>query len=75
MRSGAISDTDKPVWYDVYRAFPPAVEPKLNQEEPNKEIPNLLYPEDIVRAYVPSFYSFSDIICKGVVPKRCSMPE
>lgn len=85
LRSGAISEVDKPVWYDVYRAFPPAVEPKLNQEEPNKEIPNLLYPEDIVRAKFYSTYGNPDVVdltnenikttCQKLVEKYFELQE
>lgn len=45
---------DKPLWYDVYEAFPPKYEPRFDRPPVNKEIPAIFYPEDIIRAYVLS---------------------
>lgn len=41
---------DKPVWYDVYEAFPPKIEPQYGRKAPDMKIRNILYPEDIIRA-------------------------
>lgn len=38
---------DKPVWYEVYEAFPPKNEPSSAAKGP---LPNILYSEDAVLA-------------------------
>ncbi|KAK2847578.1 hypothetical protein Q5P01_010577 [Channa striata] len=56
MRSGVIKPTEKPIWYDVYKAFPPKraplyvkphTRPSLKKEE---TVPEIFYREDEVRA-------------------------
>ncbi|XP_034556871.1 28S ribosomal protein S23, mitochondrial [Notolabrus celidotus] len=64
MRSGVIKPSEKPVWFDVYRAFPPKreplhVKPQLRSWSKKQEaVPEIFYREDQVRAkfyelYVP----------------------
>lgn len=49
---GPMKPDDRPLWFDVYRAFPPIVEPKFARPKPeNKPIRQILYKEDIIRAY------------------------
>ncbi|RVE64433.1 hypothetical protein OJAV_G00125950 [Oryzias javanicus] len=56
MRSGVIQKADKPIWYDVYEAFPPKREPlyvkKQSRPAVNKQdpVPEIFYREDEVRA-------------------------
>jgi small subunit ribosomal protein S23 len=50
IRSGALKEADKPIWFEVYEAFPPKVEPVYERPEPKQEVQQLLYPEDIIRA-------------------------
>ncbi|KAJ0177312.1 hypothetical protein K1T71_007321 [Dendrolimus kikuchii] len=48
---GAMKPDDRPLWFDVYKAFPPIVEPKFARPKPEiKPIRQILYQEDIVRA-------------------------
>uniref|UniRef100_A0A1E1WSS3 Small ribosomal subunit protein mS23 n=1 Tax=Pectinophora gossypiella TaxID=13191 RepID=A0A1E1WSS3_PECGO len=48
---GAMKPDDRPVWFDVYRAFPPIVEPKFAKPKPEiKPIRQILYKEDTIRA-------------------------
>ncbi|XP_019716729.1 small ribosomal subunit protein mS23 isoform X1 [Hippocampus comes] len=56
MRSGVIKQTEKPIWYDVYEAFPPKRQPlyvktqtrvRVNKPDP---VPEIFYTEDQVRA-------------------------
>lgn len=50
---GAMKPDDRPLWFDVYRAFPPVAEPKFARPKPEiKPIRPILYQEDILRAYV-----------------------
>lgn len=41
---------DRPIWYDVYRAFPPESEPHFAKPAQNINVPNIFYPEDEFRA-------------------------
>ncbi|XP_055843940.1 probable 28S ribosomal protein S23, mitochondrial [Episyrphus balteatus] len=50
LRSGAMKPEDKPIWYDVYAAFPPKVEPRFDRPIPNLPIRKIFYAEDVVRA-------------------------
>lgn len=56
MRAGVIKQDEKPIWFDVYAAFPPKREPlyekpvrplKKHAEDP---VPEILYKEDEIRA-------------------------
>ncbi|XP_050434431.1 uncharacterized protein LOC126841811 isoform X2 [Adelges cooleyi] len=41
---------DRPLWYDVYRAFPPESEPHFAKDPVKKPVPNIFYSEDKFRA-------------------------
>jgi len=41
---------DKPIWYDVYKAFPPRLEPTFARPAPNIKIRPIFYEEDRIRA-------------------------
>ncbi|XP_050346136.1 28S ribosomal protein S23, mitochondrial [Nymphalis io] len=48
---GAMKPDDRPLWFDIYRAFPPTTEPKFARPKPeNKPIRQILYREDVLRA-------------------------
>ncbi|XP_026752216.2 probable 28S ribosomal protein S23, mitochondrial [Galleria mellonella] len=48
---GAMKPDDRPLWFDVYKAFPPITEPKFAKPKPEiKSIRPILYKEDILRA-------------------------
>ncbi|XP_029469788.1 28S ribosomal protein S23, mitochondrial isoform X2 [Rhinatrema bivittatum] len=54
MRAGVIKQSEKPIWYDVYAAFPPKKEPvyqapttRFFKVEDN--VPPILYEEDLIR--------------------------
>ncbi|XP_063222081.1 small ribosomal subunit protein mS23 isoform X1 [Bacillus rossius redtenbacheri] len=49
LRSGAMKEVDKPLWYNLYKAFPPTYEPRFDRPAPNIPIRNILYPEDEIR--------------------------
>ncbi|XP_028662920.1 28S ribosomal protein S23, mitochondrial [Erpetoichthys calabaricus] len=55
MRAGVIKEADRPVWYDVYAAFPPKKEPvyqkpmgRFRKVEDN--VQEIFYKEDVIRA-------------------------
>ncbi|KAJ1185488.1 hypothetical protein NDU88_002280 [Pleurodeles waltl] len=62
MRAGVIKPSQKPVWYDVYAAFPPKKEPLY--QEPKKgvsvtiedNIRPIFYEEDLIRAKFYEIY-------------------
>ena len=41
---------DRPLWYDIYKAFPPKIEPRYNREPERKKIMEIFYEEDKIRA-------------------------
>lgn len=41
---------DRPIWYDVYRAFPPESEPYYSKPAPMHKVPDVFFPEDVFRA-------------------------
>ncbi|XP_071535958.1 small ribosomal subunit protein mS23 isoform X1 [Panulirus ornatus] len=61
MRSGAMKPQDKPLWYDIYEAFPPKYEPKFDRPVQETEIPDIFYSEDVIRA--ASGMSYSGCLC------------
>ena len=50
MKGGAMKK--KPIWYDIYVKHPPFEEPTVLREKPDVQINEILYAEDIERAYV-----------------------
>lgn len=55
LRSGVMPEAKKPLWYDVYAAFPPLKEPLYREPRPQygkvkKPVPTILYQEDEIRA-------------------------
>ncbi|XP_065223717.1 small ribosomal subunit protein mS23 [Planococcus citri] len=50
MKCGAISPNDKPLWYDIYQAFPPIDEPSFARRVTIKKVKPIFYPEDRIRA-------------------------
>lgn len=49
LKSGAMKDHEKPIWYDVYKTFPPKHEPAFARPVVEKEIRSIYYPEDVIR--------------------------
>jgi len=50
LKTEAIEWKNRPLWFDVMKRFPPAVEPTMERPTPNIEVKKILYPEDFVRA-------------------------
>ncbi|XP_054742135.1 probable 28S ribosomal protein S23, mitochondrial [Anastrepha obliqua] len=50
IKGGAMRFEDRPLWYDLYAAFPPKLEPRFDRPAPEKQIKNIFYEEDIARA-------------------------
>lgn len=48
---GGMKPDDRPLWFDVYKAFPPLAEPKFARPKPDiKPIRQIFYQEDAIRA-------------------------
>lgn len=62
LRSGALKEEDKPIWYNIYEKFPPLTEPCFKREVSEKEIPPIFYPEDVYRAKFYKKYGSPGII-------------
>ncbi|XP_031849255.1 mitochondrial ribosomal protein S23 [Nomia melanderi] len=50
IESGAIKPINKPLWYDIYKAFPPKYEPRYDRPASQKPLKQIFYEEDIIRA-------------------------
>ncbi|KAL0973340.1 hypothetical protein UPYG_G00202190 [Umbra pygmaea] len=56
MRSGVIKESDKPIWFDVYKAFPPKKDPLYVKPvakvygKKAETVPDIFYREDEIRA-------------------------
>ncbi|XP_034937484.1 28S ribosomal protein S23, mitochondrial [Chelonus insularis] len=46
-----------PIWYNIYKAFPPKLEPKYDRVAPKIEIKDIFYKEDIIRAKFQKEYN------------------
>nr|XP_022908683.1 probable 28S ribosomal protein S23, mitochondrial [Onthophagus taurus] len=47
--SGARNWVDRPLWFDVYEAFPPKEEPRFDKKVPKCELKKIFYQEDEIR--------------------------
>lgn len=62
MRAGVIKEPKKPVWFDVYAAFPPQREPvyvkpvRLMRPKAEGNVPEIFYKEDQIRAKFYELY-------------------
>ncbi|KAG4067124.1 hypothetical protein HA402_000115 [Bradysia odoriphaga] len=50
IRCNAMKMEDRPLWYDVYAAFPPPLEPRFDRPAPKISVKQIFYAEDVVRA-------------------------
>ncbi|KAG1701335.1 putative 28S ribosomal protein S23, mitochondrial [Nymphon striatum] len=62
LKSGAVGYKDKPIWYEVYKAFPPKYEPSLMAEAVKKPVISILYKEDTVRAKFFKVFGSREVI-------------
>ncbi|XP_027006235.2 28S ribosomal protein S23, mitochondrial [Tachysurus fulvidraco] len=62
MRAGVIKESQKPVWFDVYSAFPPKREPvyvkpaRFLRPKTEENVPEIFYKEDQIRAKFYELY-------------------
>ncbi|XP_055587189.1 28S ribosomal protein S23, mitochondrial-like [Uranotaenia lowii] len=50
LRAGAMKWDERPLWYDVVKAFPPKEEPRFDRPAPNVKVRPIFYAEDKIRA-------------------------
>jgi small subunit ribosomal protein S23 len=51
LKSGAMKYEDRPIFYEIYKAFPPLKEPQFHDKvDPNIKIRPIFYAEDEQRA-------------------------
>jgi len=50
LQSGAINWADRPLWYDIYEAFPPNEIPQFDRPAPKVPPKEIFYKEDNIRA-------------------------
>ncbi len=50
IRSGVMTEVDVPLWYSVYRKFPPKYEPYYSRPPLDVDVKDIYYPEDKLRA-------------------------
>ncbi|XP_076452680.1 small ribosomal subunit protein mS23-like isoform X2 [Babylonia areolata] len=62
LRSGAMKPADRPMWCDVYEAFPPRDSPLYERPVPNRVVPQIMYPEDIIRVQFYKTYGNPDVV-------------
>jgi len=61
IKSGAINVHDRPVWYDVYRSFPPESTPHFAKAALPIKVLDIFFPEDPFRALVSQYYSNTNL--------------
>lgn len=66
IKSGAMKIEDRPIWYDVYKAFPPESEPTYAMPAKPYKVPHIFFPEDVFRALVLYYLSVTKI-CKNAL--------
>lgn len=50
LRTGGVKEENKPIWFEIWKAFPPKVDPVLDRPEDNTPVRPIFYPEDRIRA-------------------------
>ncbi|XP_001606448.1 28S ribosomal protein S23, mitochondrial [Nasonia vitripennis] len=50
IKSGGIPEENKPIWLDLYKAFPPKYEPTFSRPASGPPVRKIFYTEDLIRA-------------------------
>ncbi|KRY89572.1 putative 28S ribosomal protein S23, mitochondrial [Trichinella pseudospiralis] len=50
LKSGSMKPNDRPIWYDVYAAFPPKFDPHFDRPPVDAVQREIIYAEDFIRA-------------------------
>ena len=56
LKGNVITREQLPLWYEVYKAFPPKAEPTLKRRVDQRPVRNLVYTEDMVRGHFYNTY-------------------
>ena len=49
IQGGSMKEQNVPLWYEIYKAFPPKYEPRHDRPASDKPIKDIFYEEDILR--------------------------
>ncbi|XP_012283401.1 28S ribosomal protein S23, mitochondrial isoform X1 [Orussus abietinus] len=63
-----IHENDKPLWFDVYQAFPPKYEPRYDNVITDIPIRRILYKEDTIRS---RFHKDNKFLTYNLLDKKC----
>ncbi|XP_058788880.1 small ribosomal subunit protein mS23 [Phymastichus coffea] len=72
IKAGAMKEETKPLWVDIYKAFPPKYEPRYDRPFSKIPIREIFYPEDNLRARFHKEYkhfSFVNLADNNAVSK------
>ncbi|XP_042152497.1 28S ribosomal protein S23, mitochondrial [Oncorhynchus tshawytscha] len=81
MRSGVVKQSDKPIWYDVYKTFPPMKDPlyvrPVAKRYGKKEeaVPDIFYREDEIRAFCRFVEKYTEFESQGELEKQSLFEE
>lgn len=50
IKSGGMPEENKPIWLDLYKAFPPKYEPTFSRPASGPPVKKIFYTEDLIRA-------------------------
>ncbi|XP_076299294.1 mitochondrial ribosomal protein S23 [Lasioglossum baleicum] len=50
IKTGSITEHNIPIWYKIYKSFPPKYEPTFSRPASQKPLRNIFYEEDVLRA-------------------------
>ncbi|KAG8230837.1 hypothetical protein J437_LFUL010234 [Ladona fulva] len=59
IRAGALKEEDRPLWFDIYKRFPPIDEPRFDRPAKEVTVRKIFYPEDVERAKFHQLYGSS----------------
>lgn len=49
MKGGVLKQDELPMWYSIYKAFPPKYEPRYDRPGSQAPLRNIYYSEDLIR--------------------------
>ncbi|XP_076636749.1 mitochondrial ribosomal protein S23 [Colletes latitarsis] len=50
IRGGSMKEENIPIWYELYKTFPPMYEPRYDRPGSKEPLRNIYYEEDLIRA-------------------------
>ncbi|XP_067930413.1 small ribosomal subunit protein mS23-like [Watersipora subatra] len=56
-KGGVLTSEELPIWYNVWKTFPPKLEPELSRPVPEAAVKSLVYVEDHIRGHYMKTYA------------------